>query len=356
MTKEEKDDGPPFAAIAVGGGILVAVFVAVPEVARIYREHHAATPENLASVALDQTPQNLARALPASTEHRTTVDVDLRHGLAFETATFSWRDSPDRVSKISLHTAREEEEEESTGKKKKEGTNESPRSFASKLDDVLPGVSSSGTRQWGAVEFEAASDGDLSFSVKGSAANSQPNPLFARQVEAARQVLLEVAFDVPRTISSQELADTLGSGYSIKELASIDPAAPQADTVRALTSRLPAALEQNDGVRVPIAHAVVSSAALRWPFGSHFELSFRPRRSFKDRRAAFITCLETHAGTPALHDGSIAVVRLVPGDPLHVKGIQINVTEETVETFTYDAGADVPSFRSLIAAMDACNK
>jgi hypothetical protein len=292
--------------------------------------------------------------LPAANERRTEVKVELRRGVtSFENATFSWNESPDHVSRIALHAAREED----PSSHKKEGSN-GPRNLAGKLDDVLPGVTDAGKREWGPVRFDASSDGDLRFEVKSSLGDHQPNPLFARQVEAARQILVEVAFDVPPTASKQELADTLGTGYPIKELASVDPSAPRVDTVRALTSKLAAAVEDDEGVRVPIEHAVVSSARLRWsPFRSrsHFELSFRPRRSFKDRRAAFIACLEGHTGTPALHDGPIAVVRF-GSEPLVRQGIQINVTEDTVETFTYDAGASVPTYSALIAAMDACNK
>ncbi len=320
-------------------------------VPRIYK--HGATAEDLASVALDQTPKALARALPAADARRDEVNVELRHGVtSFEKATFRWNDSADHVSRISLHAAREEEEPH----KKKEGSS-APRNLAGKLDDVLPGVTETGKREWGLVRFDASTNGDLSFEVNGSAANHQPNRLFARQVEAARQILVEVAFDVPHTVSKQELADTLGTGYPIKELAAINPAAPQADTVRALTSKLAAAIEEPEGVSVPIDHVVVSSARLRWSaFRSRqFELSFRPRRSFKDHRAAFIACLESHTGAPALHDGPIAVVRF-GAQPLVQRGIQINVTEDTVKTFTYDAGADVPTFSALIGAMDACNK
>jgi hypothetical protein len=279
------------------------------------------------------------------------VKVDLRHGLSFEDATFSWNESPDHVSSIALHAVREEERAQ-----KKAGAN-APRTLAAKLDDVLPGVSDDGRREWGAVDFHASTDGDLSFAVKGSAADHQLNRLFARQVEAARQILVEVAFDIPHTVSKQELADTLGTGYPIKELASIDPTAPEADVVRALTSKLAAAIEDNQGVRVPIDHVVVSSATLRWePFRSHLQLSFHPRRSFKDRRDAFIACLEAQRGAPALHDGPIAVIRFATGNPLVIKGMQINVTADSVETFTYDAGPDVATYSAIIGAMDACNK
>ena len=349
--KEEKKDGPSFGVMAVGACFVVVAVLAIAEVPRIYREHHAATPASLASVALDQTPKRLARSLPAADERRTEVEVELRHGTAFEKATFHWNESPDHVSGITLEAVREEERPQ-----KKAGAN-ATRSLAAKLDDALPGVNDGGRREWGVVAFEASNDGGLSFSVKGTAANNQPNPLFARQVEAARQILLEVAFDVPHTVSKQELADTLGTGYSVKELASVDLAAPQATTVNALTSRRAAAIEDSQGVLVPIDHVVVSSAWLRWTgFRSQFELSFRPRRSFKDRRDAFIACLEAQTGSPALHDGPIAVVRFAKGDPLAVKGIQINVTETTVETFTYDHGADAPTYSALIGAMDACNK
>jgi hypothetical protein len=351
MTEEKK--GPPTAVIAVGILVVLGVLVAAPEVFRIYKLHHAATPENIASVALDQTPKSLARSLPASNDERTDVKVLLRPGVAFTSATFSWNESPDHVSKISLRAMQEEERAQ-----KKSGANVS-RSLGPKLDDALPGVDDRGEREWGAVTFKASPDGDLSFEVKGTAAENQPNQMFARQVEAARQILVEVAFDVPPTLPKQELADTLGTGYSIKELASVDPAAPQADTVRALTSKLAAAIEDSDGVRVPLDHALVSSARLRWsPFRAraHFELSFHPRRSFKDRRAAFVACLEARTGAPALRDGPISVVRFAPGDPLVIKGIQMNVTADTIEGFTYDAGADVPTYSALIGAMDACNK
>ncbi len=350
--KEEEKNGPPFWVVAVGSCLVLAAVLAIAQLPRIWREHHGATPENLASVALDQTPKGLARSLPAAEEERTEVKVDLRQGLtSFESATFYWNESPDHVSRISLHAEHDEERAQ-----KKAGAGPS-RSLAAKLDDVLPGVNDDGKREWGAVELDASSSGDLSFSVKGTGADHQPNPLFARQVEAARQILVEVAFDIPHTVSKQELADTLGTGYPIKELASIDPTAPRADVVRGLTSRLAAAIADNEGVRVPIDHVVVSSATLRWePFRSHLQLSFHPRRSFKDRRAAFIACLEAYRGAPALHDGAIAVVRFASGNPLVIRGMQLNVTADSVETFTYDAGPDVPTYAALIGAMDACNK
>ena len=40
--------------------------------------------------------------------------------------------------------------------------------------------------------------------------------MFTRQVEAARQVLLNVAFDAPITVSDAELADTLGARVAIQ--------------------------------------------------------------------------------------------------------------------------------------------
>jgi hypothetical protein len=349
MAEEKK--GPSLVVIVVGTFAVLGVMIATPELFRMYELHRAATPENLARVALDQTPKNLARSLPASDDERTQVKVLLRPGVSFTSATFSWSESPDHVSKISLRAAEQEERAQ-----KKSGANVS-RSLGPKLDDVLPGVDDRGEREWGAVTFKASAGGDLEFEVKAVAAENQPNRLFARQVEAARQILVEVAFGVPHTLSKEELADTLGTGYSIKELAAVDPTAPLIHAVRALTSKLPAAIEDRNGVRVPIDHALVSSATLRWsPFRSHFELSFRPRRSFKDRRAAFVACLEARTGAPALQDGPIAVIRFAPGDPLVIKGIQLNVTADTVETFTYDAGPDVPTYSALIAAMDACNK
>jgi len=91
-----------------------------------------------------------------------------------------------------------------------------------------------------------------------------PNPLFATQVEAARQVLVAVAFDIPPTVSKQELADTLGAGYPLAVIATVDPLAPQQSTVSALSAKLPAALVERDGIRVPIDHTVVTEAMLRW--------------------------------------------------------------------------------------------
>ncbi|HEY2369839.1 MAG TPA: hypothetical protein VGH87_25745, partial [Polyangiaceae bacterium] len=161
----EDKSGPSVVVLTAGGCLIVGAIVAIAEVPRIYKEHHAATPENLASVALDQTPKGLARSLPYSKERRTEVEVELRHGTPFEKATFDWSESPDHVSKIWLEAASREERAQ-----KKAGA--ASRSLAAKLDDVLAGVDDSGHREWGAVDFEASPRGDLHFEVKSTAANN----------------------------------------------------------------------------------------------------------------------------------------------------------------------------------------
>ncbi len=349
MTDDGKKEGAPWWVYAVIIGFTLFM-IGAGMAPHFYPHYFGATAENISDVALSQTPKGLARALPCTETHRTEVETKFRHTVtSFEKATFDWRESPDQVSGISLHAEREHEE----SKNKKEGSS-GPRPLAGKLDDVLPGVNDSGKREWGFVRFDADKTGDLSFEVKGAGDNHQPNPLFARQVEAARQILVEVAFDIPHTVSKQELADTLGTGYPIAVLATVDPAAPPAETLRALNAKLAAALVDNDRIRVPIEHTVVSEATLRWtPFRRKgFELSFRATRKFLDHRAAFITCLEEKTGSPALHDGTIAVIRF---GAITGPGIQINVNDAKVETFTYDAGANTATFSALIGAMDACS-
>jgi hypothetical protein len=58
----------------------------------------------------------------------------------------------------------------------------------------------------GAVKVEVQND-ELSFHVVRAS-----NPIAARQVDVARQVLLEAAFDFPVRASSEELTEVLGGG------------------------------------------------------------------------------------------------------------------------------------------------
>ncbi len=71
----------------------------------------------------------------------------------------------------------------------------------------------SGKWKWDTVSFDVHKrDGDIGFHVDGL-----QNSRFDRQLEAARQVVLEAAFGIPPRVSDRDLAELLGTGYGALE-------------------------------------------------------------------------------------------------------------------------------------------
>jgi len=144
VTDEAKKASTPWWVFA--SLVAFVLFAVAGEMGKhFYPHYYGPTAEDIANVALNQTPKGVARALPCTDLHRVNVTTELRHSVVgFESAAFFWRESPDQVSGISLHA---EEHEES--KNKKEGSS-APRALAGKLDELLPGVKDDGEREWGA--------------------------------------------------------------------------------------------------------------------------------------------------------------------------------------------------------------
>lgn len=348
--KKKKKTSDILPLIAAGG--IVLVFAIALVVHGMWPHYFGATVDDLEKVDLAQTPKAIAHDLPASTVRDKEVIVELRHTvIGYESAKFSWYESADQVSSMRLVAPHEHHE-----KGKKEG-DDREQSRAGKLETYLPGVEH-GTREWGLVRFEASESGDVSFRVKSILASSShaPNPNFDKQVDAARQVLMAVAFDVPPKLSHKELADLLGAGYPLADVAKLDPTVDKRTGFRAIATQFPGAIQSSDdSMRIPVDHPMLRDMQFRWktPWNGGVDrlaIEFHSLAAFADRRATFIACVETKTGGPGATRGSKSgfVFRADAGDA----GIELDVTPTNFETTI--SHVDAKSIATMIQTIDAC--
>jgi hypothetical protein len=152
--------------------------------------------------------------------------------------------------------------------------------------------------EWGTVKFDLR-DEDISFHVV-----RKSNPIAARQVDAARQVLLEAAFGIPVRASKKELADVLGAGYPLADIGAIGPATSLDDARASILAKCPGALEEDRGMgyaswTIPVDHPLLTSVRLHW--------SDKSVSAWLDGNQALADCLGTELR--ALEVGTDAFAR-----------------------------------------------
>jgi hypothetical protein len=221
----------------------------------LYTHHYGATVDDIANVDLSQPMSVVERRLPATHEHVSRVETRFRHGVPrFEKAEIRFDSTMNCAVGIELERAHDEEHRGD----KKEGADDSSRQ--QQLEHWLPGVDPNGEWSWGAVTFTTNAT-TLSFRVKADATNPAA---FHQVVDAARQVLLAVAFDRPTTSSLAELQLTLGVGHPISALSALDPAQDFEAHASELRARFPSAVQRSHSLDIPIDHPAVRSVALEW--------------------------------------------------------------------------------------------
>ncbi len=342
MTPEEEKKAArapfiPIVAAVCGTALLFAAMFAISRGLEAYVHYFGATPQDIATVGLEQTLKALEHKLPCTGSSPGKVTTSFRHTVVgFERATFTWDEAAYQVTGIKLWPVRSHEGKHERAR--------APRALADKLDDLLPGVDGE-KRTWGAVTFHAEEDAGLSFEV------APKSPLLARQVEAARQVLVAVAFDISPTLSDKDLADLLGSGYALADIAKLDPVQPKAAIIAAIRARFPATVADGNGVDVPLRHPLLSAIRLEWPtFGGRvgpLRVSFTTRRSFDERRDAFVRCLTSKTSA------SKSRVRTLRFGTLEEHGIELEMSSH-LRADADDAGLDAGPYAAMLAAIEAC--
>jgi hypothetical protein len=303
--------------------VVVAVIVSI----NVWPHYFGATAEDVANVDLATTPKALAKAMPASEKRSDEVRVKFRHTVVgFEETRFYWEHSGDHVSRMKLIPEREKDD----GKKGKLEHDTSPKSLEGRLANWAPGIDH-GSYRWGAVKLAASDDGELSFSIDESPSDDHSvNSMFAKQVEAARQVIVAVAFEIQPTLSAKEIADALGSGYPLADVAKIDVSMRKPQALAAIQAQFPASLVEESKVRIPVAFPGLRNVTIRWSSSSQS----RPRLEFST--------------TTALQGslGSLQTCVATKTQSLSIRGNAVDVT--------ISGDLDNATFSSVLLALDAC--
>ena len=233
-SKKKRDWTFLIPVVSVGGPIVAVLGGAFYE--EVLPHFHGATPQELASVQLG-SPKQVGHDLPmTSVEHGHEVEVKLRSGAChpYEKAEFDWAkktlDAPE-----SMHLHAEHEHESTNG-----------ATVTAALRRHIHGFR--GTHTWGPVSVTVSGDyGDISFTVNHYLSSGARNPLFERQLEAARELVLNAALNVPMKVSDKELADVLGTGYPTAQLAQLDPGTSVESAPTVLHQLFPGAVPYGSG-------------------------------------------------------------------------------------------------------------
>ena len=303
----------------IAGGVVI-VLVGLGAGINLWPHYFGATIDDIANVNLAQSPKKLAKALPASHESGNHVKVHFRHTVPeFEVVELGWDDSQDHVTSMRLELEHEKKE---TGK-----TEHGDVSWHDRLEARLLGFGSSNDREWGFVRFSF--DGHaLSFRVK-RAKDKMTNDMFDQQVEAARQVLVAVAFGREPSLPPKEIADALGTGYAAQDVALVDVTLGTS-SIAPIVAKFPGSLHTKDTVTIPLVHPFVHDVKINWS-GARVHVDFHMMHAYGQAHETFGPCI---AKQPA--------------------GALLEVREQDLDTVSYMI--DPRSFGSLIQALDACRQ
>jgi hypothetical protein len=311
----------PFAIPAVIILVITTVLVTV----NVWPHYFGATAEDVANVELAATPKAFAKTIPQAQVRGDEVRVKLRHTVVgFEEARFYWEHSSDQVSRMKLVPEREKDD----GKKGKLEHDTRPKSLEGRLANWAPGIDH-GSYRWGPVKLAASDDGELSFTIEHASSDDHTvNSMFAKQAEAARQVIVATAFEIQPTLSAKEIADALGSGYPLAEVAKIDVTSRKAQALAAIQAQFPASIVEESKVRIPVAFPGVRNITIRLSSQSRPRLEFSTTTALQNNVAPLQTCVNAKTSL------------------LSIRG---NAIDETG-----DGDLDNATFSSVLLALDAC--
>ncbi len=276
--------------LGLGFGLTV-IGISVWEVGGRYV--YGATPADLAAVSLDGTPKQLGRALAGSDVNKSGVRVKLRVGPSrpYDVASLDW-DSSDlsAPTKMRLEVEHGEHDEEHAAQ------------VATAFGRRFHAAHHGDTWRWGPVELDVDKKrGDVSFAIDRKR-NSKTNALFDRQLDAARQVIVEAAFGIPVHASDQDLAELLGTGYPTADVGKIDPRTTIEHAGETVMARFPGSLhESSTSWEIALDHPLLASVTLDWsnqPSGMLSGVRFTEGDAYEASRDALQACLVTKLGPP----------------------------------------------------------
>ncbi|HEY1956123.1 MAG TPA: hypothetical protein VGH28_10925 [Polyangiaceae bacterium] len=335
--EKEKDASGLIGGIVVGAVVLFAVGLPV-FLEEVLPHIHGATPAQLMDEPLARSPKQLASDLPSTKRSSNMVTVSFKKGAAgdYEKAEYTWDASTsDAPNSLRLRVE-----------------------YHEKAPDVSPKLTrhfhafQDGKHSWGPVTIRARDDGGVLFQVD-RLVDGKTNPLFDRQIEAAKEVILNAAFDLPLRVSEQEIVDVLGAGYAPATLAKLDVMTTVEQAAAALRAIMPATLGSGSSFDVPLDHPLIPKVHLSWmnqPRGRLSSVDLSTGKRYAANRNALEACLEKKLGPP-----KIDVTDYARGqkDFLFLLGtLTLRLGSSSIHLSTN--GLDDDSFARLFQALDAC--
>jgi hypothetical protein len=257
---------------------------------------HGTTPDQIEALSLDGTPKQVAKGLSSTDVSATTVRAAFKASAKpYESFELTWSSktatAPDEMRLIPEHAKKEEREEHGT---------EVRAALAKRLHALH-----SGSWRWGAVEISSDKYGELTAQVDATP-HGKTNPRFARQMDAARQILLEAAFGIPVHASNADLAELLGTGYAMTDIGKIDPRTIIEDAPALIASKFPGSIhDDSTSWQIAVDHPFIEHVSFQWDnerSGRVSSVTLYVNDSYKASRDSFEACLANVLGAPIVND------------------------------------------------------
>lgn len=332
----------------------VLLWIGESQVRSGFHHFHGLTPADMTTVDIAGPPEAVVTRLQGATfqkaQRTAFVSADFRTGQGgiYRDLQLGWRDTNAAPTSLSVTPA---------------GTASSaPTELRARLDSVLHGgVDPNGQWRVNGILFELDPDGGLIFQIDPKP-NQKDNPRFVRQSQIALRVLAFAAFGEPLGVGDQEMRDTFGFGYPVRDLAKIDPATVVENAESATHAVFPGAAfeDQRLGMVATIAldHPVVSFARMSWlprdsaiGAGELRGIAFIPSDDFAKKTDAFTGCISKALGDPIRSSGVSGEVVLTfwIGEP--TTGLVISPKSiELISTHVIAPAA----WHTVVGALDAC--
>jgi len=149
--------------------------------------------------------------------------------------------------------------------------------------------------------------GAMGGNVETETSDKEPNPLWKRQLDVLFQIVVAATFNQDVGPSEAEAKELLGTGYSFRTLASLDPRTPVESARERVEALFPGSVSMMRGnleIHVALDHPMFTHAEIEWK-NEHgapvYELAFRPRlgpNGYAARRDAVVACLGKDLGKP----------------------------------------------------------
>jgi hypothetical protein len=306
---------------------------------------YGTTPAQIAALSLEGSPRQVAKGLSLTDVDETRVRAKFRShaGKPYEELDLRW-DSKDASgpSEIRLtveHATKDDDEH----------AGEMARALSRRFH-----AQRNGQWRWGAVDISVHSHGDFSASVDPTP-HGKTNAVFERQMDAARQVLLEAAFGIPVHASDADLAELLGTGYKLADVGKIDPRTLIEDAPALIASRFPGSLhDSSSDWEIALDHPLLKAVTLQWSNrrgGRLSDVRLETSEAYASSRDALEACLANALGPPQVH-----VTDYAAGDKDYVFAVgSLNVVLER-ESIHVGVGFEGDSLAKLAGALDGCRE